>query len=263
MMIPANVRCVRCGYAPMVSSPVRLRVGSACPQCAAPLGLSEPAVISSARDSERPVGREDRDAARAEAARRPKKAGSALGKLISIAVWIAIIASMTGKSPTRLLQLLQERIEAFQRGGPVAARSAGPGDPDAFTPPADFQLLQGTWMGSASNAPNRHWTFRFSPPSRAQVTEADGTDWQGEARVYWERGAEGGLNVLPGGYPLDLQVARPGGAPPAILLGTYRLQGADSMQLCLGRPDGLDRTSEFRSTKKVSCWSLVRTGREP
>jgi hypothetical protein len=258
-MRPSNLRCQRCGYTPMGPTAAHLRPGSPCPQCSAPMGWAERVATTSARDAARPIGREDRDRAKAEAAQRSaKKPGGPLAKLVPIVIWILIVGAMTGNSPGKLLRLAQSKIEAALHGG--GGRTPGAGDADSFAPPDGFEQLHGTWMGSPINALAQHWTFRFGPGTRVHVTEADGAEWDGEARVYWERGAGGGLRVLDGGFPLDLALDRRGGGPPAILLGSYRIDGSDSIRLCLGRPDGLERTSEFRSTKRITCWSLTRTG---
>jgi hypothetical protein len=254
------LRCTRCGYTPMSPAMAHLRPGHACPQCSAPLALAE-AAGASHQGYARPVGREDRGQPAAPGGRRrekptPREAASGIRKVISLITWVVVVMAITQGSPGRFVTQARQAIERF-----VRSRGAVTTDPASFTPPGEFAALHGTWMGAAAgDETGAAWTFRFRPGDRVEVDEPDGTAWRGEARVYWGRGAEGGLKVLQGGQPLDLALdPLPGGGSGPVLLGSWRFRDADNLELCLGRPGGEARTSRFRSTAAITCWGLVRT----
>lgn len=252
-MASPTVRCPRCGFTP-IDPASTLRAGSPCVQCGQPMAATaeEPAV----RGAARPRGMEDRQAS---SRRRPPRGASptkAVGRFILFATWVAIVFGVMGGSTSGPGLMLRKRLESLLQ----AVNRAPAGPPSmAFTPPADFRSLAGTWMGAPIGG-SGIWTFQFAEPATVQITEEDGTVWSGQGRVYWERGDDGGLKVLEGGYPLDIALSRPGEGSASILLGSYRQKSGDWLELCLGRPGGLARTSEFQSTPEITCWSLIRSG---
>ena len=256
-MATAAIRCPRCGYRPFGPVGGGYAAGSPCPQCSIPLVAGEEAPAPAHGSFARPIGLEDRGAP-TRAGRPGARRTSPFARTLTLVLGFAILFQIMGGG--RLARRVLRVIEAVQRGEPVSlalpggsgARGAGS---DRFGPPGDFHLVVGTWDGEAVGAAGL-WTFRFEPPAKVAVTEPDGGTWEGEGRVYWERGDAGGLRVLPGGYPFD--VVPLGGDAASASLGTYQLRDPHTMQLCLGERGALKRTSAFGAQPGFTCWLLVR-----
>jgi hypothetical protein len=195
-----------------------------------------------------------------------RPAGSAAGlfgpALLGYAVGGAAIVAIAASSGPGFASVMRTGL-AVMRGDPEGAIGAlAAGQPPTIGPPFDFAKGLGGWRGREPDG-GKEWVLTVQRPDRIDLRASGEEFYTGRARAMWKLGVEEeGVPVLPGGGLFDLKVEESSDPEAAgkTMLGTWKFDGPDALQLCLGRPGGFQRTSEFPAGPDFLCVELAREG---
>ena len=127
--------------------------------------------------------------------------------------------------------------------------------------PYEYHKIVGIWKGKEAGASSGEWTFTLNNNYDISVDSPAGHYYSGNAVSEWDLGIEGSsLMVLRGGTIFDVKVteAQNVSAVGKFSLGSYKLMG-DVLQICLGEPGLMKRTSDFASSGGIRCFELRKT----
>jgi hypothetical protein len=180
---------------------------------------------------------------------------------VATAAVLTLVLS-TGPGPAAILRtgfaVLRGDPEAAVALGALAGKGGAAGGP-----PQDFRRGLGAWRGTEPDS-GKEWIVTVTPPDRVDVRASGEEFYTGRARAMSKLGVEeDGAPVLPGGGLFDLVVEESSDPEAAgkIMLGSWKFDGPDALQLCLGRPGGFQRTDEFPAGGEFLCAELAREGR--